>query len=67
MKLGELAQRLVPARRRRARFGEPPRTIVPVAGPDREADWPARQPADPFDAARERLKSRIPPPDDDLE
>jgi hypothetical protein len=57
----ELARILKPpARRKRRAGGEAPREIVPSERPSARAGD-----ADPFDAARARLKAQIPPPDDD--
>ena len=59
MKLPRLARRLSEPRRRKRRPPEQaPREIVPSAPPVPVA-------GDPFDAARERLRREIPPPQDD--
>ncbi|HEY8638739.1 MAG TPA: hypothetical protein VIL64_05830 [Solirubrobacteraceae bacterium] len=68
MNLGRIADRLVPRRRRPARRDGAPGEIVPredVPHDDPVAAARRRRPADPFDAARERLRSTIPPPGDD--
>jgi hypothetical protein len=64
VRLGELAQRVAGRRAKRRRAAdEAPREIVPAdAGAAGTVPPPPELPADPFDAARERLKARIPPP-----
>ncbi|UGS34564.1 hypothetical protein [Capillimicrobium parvum] len=66
MRLSEELARILPARRKRRPADQAPREIVParsVAG-GRAQDPEPTDDADPFDAARERLRSRIPPPGD---
>jgi len=58
VRLSEELARILPARRRRRTADGAPREIVPSEG-GRPA--PERGAADPFDAARRRLRERIPP------
>jgi hypothetical protein len=71
----ELARVLRPPARRKRRAGEDaPREIVPGEGAGGPRGGPAgslgsagsaSEGADPFEAARARLKSQIPPPEDE--
>jgi hypothetical protein len=65
VRLSEELARILPARRKRRAGDRAPREIVPSGGvlpspaPERSAG------ADPFDAARRRLREQIPPRDDE--
>lgn len=65
MRLSEELARILPARRKRRVADRAPREIVPSGGvaPAAEGQRPAG--ADPFDAARRRLREEIPPRDDE--
>jgi hypothetical protein len=65
VRLSEELARILPARRTRRPADQAPREIVPAGGVSGApaADGNAGA-ADPFDAARERLRSCIPPPGD---